>query len=155
MVDIGKAAPAFKLAATGDKKISLRDFKGKYLLVYFYPKDNTPGCTREGQDFRDHYQAFKKLNCEVLGVSRDTLRSHDNFRAKYDFPFDLVSDPDEKLCQAFAVIRQKKLYGRTFMGVVRSTFLLGPDSKLRQEWRNIKVPGHVEKVLDTLQQEQS
>ena len=155
MVDIGKAVPAYKLLATGDQKISLREFKGKYLLVFFYPKDNTPGCTREGQDFRDQYKAFKKLNCELLGVSRDSIKSHENFRAKHDFPFDLLSDPDEKLCQAFGVIRQKKLYGRTFMGVVRSTFLIGPDSKLRHEWRNIKVPGHVDKVLATLRSELS
>jgi len=150
MVEIGKRVPDFTLPATGDKSLSLKDFSGHKLVIYFYPKDNTSGCTREGQDFRDQYQAFGKLDCHVLGVSRDSQRSHENFRNKQDFPFDLLSDSDETLCKLFDVIHEKSMYGRRFMGLVRSTFLIDTKSVLREEWRKVKVAGHVEDVLESL-----
>ena len=125
MVEIGKRVPDFTLPATGDKSLSLKDFSRQNLVIYFYPKDSTSGCTREGQDFRDHFGSFGRLNCQVLGVSRDSLRSHENFRSKQDFPFDLLSDSDETLCRVFDVIHEKSMYGRKFMGLVRSTFLIG------------------------------
>ncbi len=148
---IGKPAPAFELPATGDKKISQQDYKGKHLVIYFYPKDSTPGCTTEGQNFRDLYPEFQKANTEIIGVSRDSVRSHENFKAKQSFPFDLVSDPDEMLCKAYDVIKLKKLYGREYMGVERSTFLIDSSGKLREEWRKIKVKGHAEAVLEAAQ----
>ena len=143
----GDKIPKLTIAASGGKDIALADYKGKPLIVYFYPKDNTPGCTQEGIDFRDLYKDFKKAGTEVLGVSRDSVRSHDNFVDKYKFPFPLLSDPDETMCKAFDVIREKSLYGRKYMGVDRSTFLFGADGKLQQEWRNVKVKGHAEEVL--------
>jgi peroxiredoxin Q/BCP len=142
-----KKLPDLTLAASGGKDISLKDYKGKALVVYFYPKDNTPGCTQEGIDFRDLYKDFRKAGAEVLGVSRDSVRSHDNFVAKYKFPFPLLSDPDEKLCKAFDVIQEKSLYGRKYMGVDRSTFLFDAAGALQQEWRSVKVKGHAEEVL--------
>ena len=147
---LNKKAPNFKLPATGDKTLSLADFKGKNLVIYFYPKDNTPGCTTEGQDFRDHYKQFQKHNTEILGVSRDSLRTHENFRKKHEFPFDLLSDADEEMCKAFDVIKLKKLYGREYMGIERSTFLIDSQGKLKQEWRKVKVKGHVEEVLEAV-----
>lgn len=147
---LNKKAPNFKLPATGDQTLSLADFKGKNLVIYFYPKDNTPGCTTEGQDFRDHYKQFQKHNTEILGVSRDSVRTHENFRKKHEFPFDLLSDADEEMCKAFDVIKLKKLYGREYMGIERSTFLIDTQGKLRQEWRKIKVKGHVEEVLEAV-----
>ena len=151
MPAIGKKVAGFTAAATGDKNLSLSDFKGKNLVIYFYPKDSTPGCTLEGQNFRDLYPEFEKANTAILGVSRDSLKRHENFKAKHKFPFDLLSDSEEKLCQLFDVIKEKKLYGRTYMGIVRSTFLLGPDGVLLKEWRNIKVPGHAQTVLEAVQ----
>lgn len=147
---LNKKAPNFKLPATGDQTLSLADFKGKNLVIYFYPKDNTPGCTTEGQDFRDHYKQFQKHNTEILGVSRDSVRTHENFRKKHEFPFDLLSDADEEMCKAFDVIKLKKLYGREYMGIERSTFLIDAQGKLKQEWRKVKVKGHVEEVLETV-----
>lgn len=147
---LNKKAPNFKLPATGDQTLSLADFKGKNLVIYFYPKDNTPGCTTEGQDFRDHYKQFQKHNTEILGVSRDSVRTHENFRKKHEFPFDLLSDADEEMCKTFDVIKLKKLYGREYMGIERSTFLIDAQGKLKQEWRKIKVKGHVEEVLETV-----
>lgn len=147
---LNKKAPNFKLPATGDQTLSLADFKGKHLVIYFYPKDNTPGCTTEGQDFRDHYKQFQKHNTEILGVSRDSVRTHENFRKKHEFPFDLLSDADEEMCKAFDVIKLKKLYGREYMGIERSTFLIDAQGKLKQEWRKVKVKGHVEEVLETV-----
>ncbi len=147
---IGEKAPDFSLPATGGKTLSLGDFAGRTLVLYFYPKDSTPGCTQEGQDFRDHYAEFQALNTDILGVSRDSLKRHQNFRAKHEFPFDLLSDEDETLCRAFDVIKKKKLYGKEFMGIERSTFLIDGAGILRREWRKVKVPGHVEEVLEAV-----
>ena len=148
MVNIGEKVADFSVPATGDKTLSLSDFKDKNLVVYFYPKDNTPGCTLEGQDFRDHYPAFQAANTEILGVSRDSVNSHQRFREKQNFPFDLLADEDEALCRLFDVIHEKNMYGRKVMGVVRSTFLIDGDGVLRNEWRKVRVKGHVEAVLE-------
>jgi peroxiredoxin Q/BCP len=142
--------PNLTLAASGGKDISLKDYKGKPLVVYFYPKDNTPGCTQEGIDFRDLYKDFKKAGAEVLGVSRDSVRSHENFAEKYKFPFPLLSDPDEAACKAFDVIKEKSLYGRKYLGVDRSTFLFDVSGVLKREWRGVKVKGHAEEVLEAV-----
>ncbi|MDX1459488.1 MAG: peroxiredoxin [Xanthomonadales bacterium] len=150
MVSVGKRVKNFALPATGNKTLSLDDFKGKNLVLYFYPKDHTPGCTREGQDFRDAYQDFQEADTEILGVSRDSVRTHENFRNKQSFPFDLLSDADETLCKQFDVIREKKLYGRTYMGIDRSTFLIDGEGVLRREWRKVKVKGHVAEVLEAV-----
>jgi peroxiredoxin Q/BCP len=152
MVSVGQAVANFILPATGDQNLSLEDFKGQHLVVYFYPKDNTAGCIREGQDFRDSYDSFKAAGAEILGVSRDSVTSHEKFKQKHSFPFDLLSDADENLCRQFDVIRLKKLYGREFMGVVRSTFLIDAGGILRAEWRKIRVPGHVETVLEAVRE---
>jgi peroxiredoxin Q/BCP len=148
MVSIGKKVAQFSLPATGDKSLSLKDFQGKNLVIYFYPKDSTPGCTLEGQNFRDSYEAFRKAGTEILGVSRDSLKRHENFKAKQEFPFDLLSDEDEKLCRQFDVIHEKNMYGRKVMGIVRSTFLIDGQGILRQEWRKVRVKGHVDEVLE-------
>lgn len=150
MPDIGKKVPALA-GTTGDgSTLKLADFKGSWLALYFYPKDATSGCTREAQDFRDLHAAFRKRNAHVVGVSRDSAKSHANFAAKQDLPFALVSDPDEIWCRAFDVIHEKVLYGKRYLGVVRSTFLIGPDGKLVAEWRGVKVPGHAQAVLDAI-----
>ncbi len=138
----------FKAAATGDKTISLKELRGKNVVIYFYPKDATPGCTLEGQDFRDLNPKFKRANTIILGVSKDTIASHEKFKAKQNFPFDLLSDPDEKLCKKFDVIKEKNMYGKKYMGIERSTFLIDADGKLRHEWRKVKVKGHAEAVLE-------
>jgi peroxiredoxin Q/BCP len=148
MVSIGKKVAVFSLPATGDKDLSLDDFKGANLVIYFYPKDSTPGCTLEGQNFRDLYDAFRESGTAILGVSRDSLKAHENFKAKQGFPFDLLSDADEKLCKQFDVIHEKNMYGRKVMGIVRSTFLLDGKGVLRKEWRKVRVKGHVDEVLD-------
>jgi len=140
----------FRIVATGDQTIQLKTLRGKKVILYFYPKDSTPGCTTESQDFRDLHAKFKRQNAVILGVSRDSLASHEKFRAKHQFPFDLLSDPDETLCRQFDVIREKSLYGRKFMGVERSTFLLDEKGRLRQEWRKVKVKGHAEQVLQAV-----
>jgi len=137
----------FSSDATGDKKIQLKDLRGQNVVLYFYPKDSTPGCTQEGLDFKDLHSKFRRQKTVILGVSRDSLASHDKFKAKQGFPFDLISDPDEKLCKKFDVIHEKTLYGRKFMGVVRSTFLIDADGKLRAEWRKVKVKGHAAEVF--------
>jgi peroxiredoxin Q/BCP len=138
----------FTADATGDRKIRLKDLRGKNVVIYFYPKDSTPGCTTEGRDFSALQARFKRANTVILGVSRDSLASHEKFKEKQGFKFDLLSDPDEKLCKKFDVIQEKTLYGRKFMGVVRSTFLIDANGKLRREWRNVKVKGHAEEVLE-------
>ena len=138
----------FQIPATGEQTVSLSALKGKQVVIYFYPKDSTPGCTTEGQGFRDLYAEFQAANTEVFGVSRDSLKSHENFKAKQAFPFELLSDKDEALCQLFDVIKLKKLYGKEYLGVDRSTFLIDKDGILRHEWRGVKVPGHVEAVLE-------
>ena len=140
----------FVCAATGDKTVRLKDLRGNNVVLYFYPKDSTPGCTTEGQDFRDLHSKFKRQNTVILGASRDSIASHEKFKARQSFPFELLSDPDEKLCRKFGVIHEKTLYGRKFMGVVRSTFLIGADGKLRQEWRGVKVKGHAAEVLESV-----
>lgn len=140
----------FKADATGDKTIRLKDLRGRNVVIYFYPKDSTPGCTTEGRDFSALHAKFKRANTVIFGVSRDSIASHEKFKAKQDFRFDLLSDPDEKLCEKFDVIHEKTLYGRKFMGVVRSTFLIDADGKLRHEWRNVKVKGHAEQVLEAV-----
>ena len=150
MVSVGKRVKNFTLPATGDQDLSLSDFNGRKLIIYFYPKDNTPGCTREGQDFRDLYKHFTDAGADVLGVSRDSVRIHENFRIKHEYPFHLLSDKEELLCGQFDVIREKKLYGRTYMGIDRSTFMIGPDGVLLKEWRKVRVPGHAQAVLDAV-----
>lgn len=146
-VEVNKKVPAFKLPATGEQTISLSSLKGKNIILYFYPKDNTPGCTQEGQDFRDNIAKFKRQNCVILGVSRDTLKTHENFKAKHKFPFDLLSDTEEELCKLFDVIKLKNLYGKKHLGIERSTFLINDKGVLKQEWRKVKVKEHVEEVL--------
>lgn len=146
----GDKAPNIELEATSDKKINLSTIKSTPFVVYFYPKDSTPGCTTEGQNFRDLYPQFKKLKCAIFGVSRDKIKSHENFKAKQEFPFELISDPDEALCKAFDVIKLKKLYGREYMGVERSTFLFDSKGKLAAEWRKVKVKGHADEVLQSV-----
>jgi peroxiredoxin Q/BCP len=150
MISVGKRVKNFTLPATGDQDLSLSDFKGRSLVIYFYPKDNTPGCTQEGQDFRDLYSKFEKAGADILGVSRDSVRTHENFKKKHEFPFHLLSDGDEKLCKQFDVIHEKKLYGRTYMGIERSTFLIDSEGVLKHEWRKLRVPGHAEAVLEVL-----
>ena len=149
-VSLGKKVPDFTLPATGDQEISLKQLKGRNVVIYFYPKDSTPGCTTEGQDFRDNYEAFQEFNTDILGVSRDSLKSHENFKAKQGFPFELLSDKDETLCQLFDVIKEKNMYGRKVMGIERSTFLIDAKGVLRQEWRKVKVKGHVDEVLEAV-----
>ena len=148
MVNIGEKVANFSLPSTGDKNVSLDDFKGSNLVIYFYPKDSTSGCTLEGQNFRDNYGGFKTSGTTVLGVSRDSLKSHENFKTRQEFPFDLLSDAEETLCRQFDVIHEKNMYGRKYMGIVRSTFLLDGDGVLQKEWRKVRVKGHVEEVLE-------
>jgi len=145
---IGKAVPNFEVAATGDKNIKLSELAGKNIVIYFYPKDSTPGCTREGQDFRDNHNKFKRQKCLIFGVSRDSIKSHENFKAKQAFTFDLLSDKEEQLCELFSVIKMKNMYGKKVRGIERSTFLIDANGILQHEWRGIKVPGHVEEVLE-------
>lgn len=151
MVSVGKRVKNFTIPATGDQNLSLSDFKGRSLVIYFYPKDNTPGCTREGQDFRELYAEFSAAETDILGVSRDSVKTHENFRAKHGLPFHLLSDSEELVCKQFDVIHEKKLYGRTYMGIERSTFLIDPEGILVQEWRKVRVPGHAQAVLDAVQ----
>ena len=145
---IGDKLPKLTLPASGGSTVDLASFKGRPLVVYFYPKDNTPGCTQEGQDFRDLYRQFQKAGVEIFGISRDSVRSHENFIEKYKFPFTLLSDADETACKAFDVIREKSLYGKKYMGVDRSTFLFDASGKLVREWRSVKVKGHAHEVLE-------
>jgi len=147
---LNRVVPDFNCPATGDQTIHMKSLRGKNVVLYFYPRDSTPGCTTEGQDFRDLHSKFKRQNAVILGVSRDSLGSHEKFKAKHKFPFELLSDPDESLCKKFDVIHEKSLYGRKFMGVVRSTFLIDENGKLRQEWRKVKVKGHAAGVLEAV-----
>ncbi|MDD2060978.1 peroxiredoxin [Pseudomonas sp. GD03860] len=146
-VELDQPVAEFQAQATSGQSVSLAGLKGKQVVLYFYSKDSTPGCTTEGQGFRDQYPAFQAANTEVFGVSRDGIKSHENFKAKQAFPFELISDKDEALCQLFDVIKLKKLYGKEYMGVDRSTFLIDKDGVLRKAWRGVKVPGHVDAVL--------
>ncbi|MBD2838284.1 peroxiredoxin [Pseudomonas sp. JM0905a] len=150
-VSLNQPVADFTAQATSGVEVSLSALKGKQVVLYFYPKDSTPGCTTEGQGFRDQHQAFLAANTLIFGVSRDGMKSHENFKCKQEFPFELISDKDESLCQLFDVIKLKKLYGKEYMGVDRSTFLIGTDGVLREEWRGVKVPGHVDAVLAAAQ----
>ena len=147
-VELDKPVANFSCAATGDQQITLEGLKGKNVVIYFYPKDSTPGCTTEGQNFRDLYAEFQAANTEIFGVSRDSIKSHERFKEKQEFPFDLLSDEDEALCGLFDVIHEKNMYGKKSMGVVRSTFVIDSDGILRHELRKIKVKGHVDAVLE-------
>lgn len=150
MISKGKKLPKLEGTLGDGSTLPLSSLKGQWVVVFFYPKDNTPGCTNEAKDFRDLYARFQALNAEVIGVSRDSVRSHANFAAKHRLPFPLVSDADETWCQAFDVIHEKVLYGKRHMGVVRSTFLIDPDGKIHTEWRGVKVPGHAQAVLESV-----
>jgi peroxiredoxin Q/BCP len=147
---LNRVVKDFKAEATGNKTIQLKSLRGKKVVIYFYPKDATPGCTTEGQNFRDLHAKFRRQNAVIFGVSRDSIASHEKFKEKQNFPFELISDPDEKICKLFDVIREKTLYGRKFMGVERSTFLIDENGKLRQEWRKVKVKGHADEVLEAV-----
>lgn len=147
---VGQSVPDFTASATSETTVSLSSLQGKNLVIYFYPKDNTPGCTTEGQNFRDFYNEFQDANTEIMGVSRDSMRTHENYKAKHSFPFELISDPDEALCKHFDVIKLKKLYGKEYMGIERSTFLIDTKGVLHKEWRKVKVKGHVDEVLATV-----
>jgi peroxiredoxin Q/BCP len=149
---VGKKAPNFKAECTSEKTYARDDFNGKNLVLYFYPKDSTPGCTTEGQEFRDSYKQFKKMNTEILGVSRESIKSHEKFKSNQSFPFELLSDPDEKVCKAFDVMKLKSMYGREYMGVDRSTFIIDSSGKIRKEWRGVKVKGHVQEVLEAVEE---
>lgn len=144
---IQKKVADFTIPSTAGDDFRLSDYEGKYLVLYFYPKDSTPGCTLEGQDFTKLLKKFKAAGAEVFGISRDSIKSHTNFKTKQCYEFDLLSDEDEKLCRLFDVIKEKNMYGKKVMGIERSTFIIGPDRKLLQEWRKVKVTGHAEEVL--------
>lgn len=142
------AAPDFSLPATSGTTVTLSALRGKKVVLYFYPKDNTPGCTNETADFRDHYAAFAAAGCEVLGISRDGIKSHENFKAKLQLPFELVADTDELACNAFGVIKMKNMYGKEVRGIERSTFVIDATGNIAREWRGVKVPGHAAEVLE-------
>lgn len=145
---LGKPVPDFSLPSTGGSTFKLSGTRGSKVVLYFYPKDHTPGCTTEGGDFRDAYKDFRKAGCEVYGISRDSLKTHESFKAKTKLPFELLSDEDETACKLFGVIKMKNMYGRKVRGIVRSTFVLDADGVLAREWRGVKVPGHVQEVLN-------
>lgn len=150
MPETGKPLPHLTGTTGDDTELALADLKGRWVVVYFYPKDSTPGCTTEAQDFRDLYDDFRKRNAEIVGVSRDSVNSHANFADKQALPFPLIADTDESWCKAFDVIHEKVLYGKKHLGIVRSTFLIDPKGHLAQEWRGVKVPGHAQAVLDAI-----
>lgn len=151
-VQIDQPVGEFTAQATSDQQVQLSALKGKNVVIYFYPKDSTPGCTTEGQNFRDLYDEFQSLNVEIFGVSRDSLRAHENFKAKQNFPFELISDPEETLCKHFDVIKLKKMYGKEHIGIERSTFLIDAKGVLKAEWRKLKVKGHVDEVIAAVRQ---
>jgi peroxiredoxin Q/BCP len=151
-VEVGKKVPAFTGEATGGAPIASKDLKGRKYVLYFYPRDNTPGCTVESKDFRDLHSRFKRRKVTVIGISRDTLKSHEKFREKFGFPFELIADPDEKICNLFGVMKDKNMYGKKVRGIERSTFLVDEDGVLLREWRKVKVEGHAQEVLDSLKE---
>lgn len=150
-ISIGDKIPNLTVATTKNESLELSNFIGKNLVLFFYPKDNTPGCTQEGKDFTDNYQQFTDLNTEIIGVSRDSIKKHCNFIEKYDFKFDLISDPEEELCNEFNVIKEKNMYGKKYMGIERSTFIFNTEGTLVKEFRKVKVKVHVDEVLDYVQ----
>ncbi|CAM8411126.1 peroxiredoxin [Candidatus Methylopumilus planktonicus] len=154
-MEINKKVPLLKLPGTSDLQFNLSDYKGRFLVIYFYPKDATPGCTTQGVDFRDAYKKFQALDTEIFGISRDTLKSHENFKAKFTFPFELLSDEEEKACELFGVIKMKNMYGKQVRGIERSTFVIDPDGKLIKAWRGVKVESHVKEVLQFIKQHNS
>ena len=145
---LNQPIPDFELPSTSNQTFRLSAAAGKNLVIYFYPKDNTPGCTTEGQDFRDAYPDFVKLDCDIVGVSRDSIKSHENFKTKMDFPFELLSDADETVCKLFDVMKMKNMYGKQVRGIERSTFVVDAKGVLRKEWRGVKITGHVQEVLE-------
>lgn len=145
---LDQIVPNFTADMTDEQTFNLEDFRGHNVVIYFYPKDNTPGCTQEGQDFRDLFASFNDANTKIFGVSRESIKSHENFKAKFEFPFELISDPDETVCKLFDVIKMKSMYGKQYMGVERSTFLIDGNGVLKQEWRKVKIKGHAEEVLE-------
>lgn len=149
-IEVGQPVGNFSGQATSDITFKLSDFTGTPILLYFYPKNNTPGCTREGKDFRDNYAAFEQKGIKIFGLSRDGIKAHENFKAKYEFPFELISDKDETICNHFDVIKEKKLYGKVHMGIERSTFLIDGNGKLVNEWRKVKVKEHISQVLEAI-----
>ena len=151
MISIGDNAPQFTLSTNGEGQFSLADAAGKYLILYFYPKDDTPGCTKEAIGFSEQLENFNANNAVILGVSRDTVKKHDKFICKYGLHIHLISDEDGSLCEAFGTLVEKQMYGKTYMGIERATFLISPDGKVLHIWRKVKVPGHVEEVLAQLQ----
>ena len=151
-VHVGKKVPDFKALLDNEETFKLSENKGKNLVFYFYPKDNTPGCTKEGEDFRDNYSVIKKLNTEVIGVSKDSVTSHQKFVQKFNFPFNLISDENEKVCNLFNVIKEKNMYGRKYMGIESSTFLIDTNAKLVKEWRKVRVKGHVDDVIESIKE---
>jgi|TARA_B110000908_G_scaffold172534_1_gene240584 peroxiredoxin Q/BCP len=151
-ISIGQSVPQIKAPATSQSEFNLDEHKGQFVVLYFYPKDDTPGCTTEGHDFNNLLSEFETLNCKVYGISRDSIKKHEKFKAKHTYNFELISDESEALCAIFDVIKLKKLYGKEYMGIDRSTFLISPDGILIQEWRSVKVPQHAQLVLDCLNQ---
>ena len=149
-LSVGDKIPDLTLPANGGREVGFKDYKGKKLVVYFYPKDNTPGCTQEGQDYRDLYKQFQKAGADIVGISKDSVKSHDGFIAKYEFPFTLLADTEGKACDACGAIVEKSLYGRKYMGIDRCTWLFDDKGKLRQVWRGVKVKGHAAAVLDAV-----
>ena len=147
---IGSKVKNFSAEMTGNKKFSLKEFTGKNIVLYFYPRDNTPGCTSESIDFKDNFKSFQTKNTLIFGISKDSLSSHEKFKEKFKFPFELISDPEEKVCKAFDVIKEKSMYGKKYLGIERSTFLVDSKGKLKKEWRKVKVKGHVEEVLNSI-----
>ncbi|CAL62290.1 Putative peroxiredoxin Bcp (Thioredoxin reductase) (Bacterioferritin comigratory protein homolog) [Herminiimonas arsenicoxydans] len=145
---LNQNVPDFSAAMTGNQTFQLSDYKGKRIVLYFYPKDNTPGCTTEGIQFREMYSQFQAANAEIVGVSRDSIRSHEGFKEKLALPFELISDPDETLCTMFDVMKMKNMYGKKVRGIERSTFIIDESGKLVKEWRGVKVPGHIDEVLE-------
>lgn len=151
-MQIGDSVPDISLPSSSGKDVSLKDFKGKYVVLYFYPKDDTPGCTKEACEFRDLQSDFSDLNAVIVGVSKDPMKKHDKFIEKYELPFELLSDEEFELLKAFDVWKEKSMYGRTFLGIVRSTFLINPEGKVIKEWRKVKVTNHVKDVLESLRE---
>ena len=151
-VEVGKKLPAFRGEATGGAPIGSADLKGQKYVLYFYPRDNTPGCTVESKDFRDLHAKFRRRKVRVVGISRDTLKSHERFKEKFEFPFELIADPDETICNLFGVMKDKNMYGKKVRGIERSTFLVDENGVLLREWRKVKVDGHAQEVLDSLKE---